>query len=182
MSATSSIEALRANVQALLSPARFAHALRVAELTQAIAEAQGIEGKRGYLAGLLHDAAKELPPEELLRLAPPEEPYEAQHPQVLHGRAARRLAEAWGVDDLEVLEAIEDHVWGTEPGKLLGMALIVADVDEPEREVHLGLPERALKGDLLGAYREALRSKAEYLRARGIPLHPKTQLLLARLG
>ncbi|MEZ0348230.1 MAG: bis(5'-nucleosyl)-tetraphosphatase (symmetrical) YqeK [Thermus sp.] len=168
-------------VKPLVRPERWAHILRVAELARAIAERNGLDPERAYLAGLLHDAARDLPLEELVRLAPPENEVEKAHPLALHGRAARRLAEAWGVEDLEVLEAIEGHVYGVPPENALGMALYVADVSEPGRGVNGEIRELALSGKLLEAYRKAVVNKVNYLQGKGIPVHPKTLAVYERL-
>jgi len=173
---------LDAAVRARLSPERYAHSRRVAELAQRIARANGLDPERAYLAGLLHDLAKELPEEELLRLAPPENEVERAHPLVLHGRAGRVLARRLGVEDEAVLEAIEGHVVGVDPSFGLGMAIYVADLAEPGRGLNADLAELAFAGDLAGAYREAVRRKVAYLEERGIPVHPRTREVLARLA
>ncbi|MER3462293.1 MAG: phosphohydrolase [Armatimonadota bacterium] len=161
-------------VQGLVSPERFAHILRVAELAARIAEANGLEPERAYLAGILHDAAREFSPERLAELAPPQHEVECKHPKALHGRAGRRLAESWGVKDEGVLEAIEGHVYGVHPGQGIGMAVYVADVSEPGRGVNEDIRKMALGGQLLEAYRKAVKSKVEYLQHKGVPIHPRT--------
>ncbi len=170
------LETLKAKVQALTRPERFAHILRVAELAQAIAEANGLDAQRAYLAALLHDAARDLPEDELVRLAPPENDVERSHPLAVHGRAARRLAEEWGVTDAEVLDAIEGHVYGVTPSNRIGMAVYIADVSEPARGVNAEIREMALAGRLEEAYRQAIVSKVTYLREKGVPVHPRTLL------
>ncbi|RDI94517.1 HD domain-containing protein [Meiothermus sp. QL-1] len=162
-------------MQARVTPERFAHILRVAELAAEIARANGLDAEKAYLAGLLHDAARDMSPEELLQLAPPEHEIERQHPLALHGRAARRMAEAWGLEDPEVLEAIEGHVYGVDPRHGIGMALYVADVSEPGRGVNHEIRAQALRGHLLEAYREAVACKVQYLSRKGIELHPRTR-------
>ncbi|TBH20786.1 bis(5'-nucleosyl)-tetraphosphatase (symmetrical) YqeK [Thermus thermamylovorans] len=161
-------------VRALVRPERLEHILRVAALAREIAERNGLEGDRAYLAGLLHDAARDLEEEELLRLAPPENEVEAAHPLSLHGRAARALAQAWGVEDPEVLEAVEGHVYGVSPSNPIGMALYVADVSEPGRGVNAEIRGLALAGRLREAYAQAVRNKVAYLQGKGVPLHPRT--------
>ena len=103
MKSTVSIADLEAKVQSLVRPERMEHIRRVAELAREIARNNGLDPERAYLAGLLHDAARDLPEEELRRLAPPENEVEEAHPLALHGRAARALAASWGVRDEEVL-------------------------------------------------------------------------------
>ncbi len=169
-------------VRERVSPDRLDHILRVAALAREIALNNGLDPERAYLAGLLHDAARDLPQEELLRLAPPEDEVEAAHPLALHGRAARVLAEGWGVRDAEVLEAVEGHVFGVDPESGIGMALYVADVCEPGRGVNGEIRELALAGRLPEAYRQAVARKVAYLRAKGVPIHPRTLEVYRRLG
>ncbi|MER3451203.1 MAG: phosphohydrolase [Thermus sp.] len=176
-----SIASLEEKVRALVRPERFAHIQRVAALAQEIARNNGLDPERAYLAALLHDAARDLPEAELLRLAPPENEVERAHPLALHGRAARVLAQQWGVRDEKVLEAIEGHVYGVDPENAIGMALYVADISEPERGVNGEIRELALAGRLLEAYRQAVRNKVAYLERKGVPLHPKTLEVYERL-
>ena len=152
MKSTVSIADLEAKVQSLVRPERMEHIRRVAELAREIARNNGLDPERAYLAGLLHDAARDLPEEELRRLAPPENE----------------------VRDEEVLEAIEGHVYGVDPENGIGMALYVADVSEPGRGVNEEIRELALAGRLKEAYRLAVRNKVHYLKAKKIPIHPRT--------
>ncbi len=173
--------ALVDEVRGRLSEARFAHALRVAELARKLAPRVGVDPGKAYLAGLLHDLAKELPEEELLRLAPPENEVERVHPLVLHGRAGRVLAERLGVHDPEVLAAIEGHVVGVPPDFPLGMLIYVADLAEPGRGFNQDLIPLLERGALSDAYRRAVARKIAYLKERGIPVHPKTREVERRL-
>ncbi len=161
-------------VRERVSPKRWDHIVRVAELARKIAEAAGADGERAWLAGILHDVARELSAEELLALCTPRDEVEAMHPRVLHGCAGRKIAVEWGVSDPEVLEAIEGHVWGVSPDNPVGMAVYVADTSEPGRGVNEDLRELALAGELDRAYAEAVARKVAYLRAKGIPIHPRT--------
>src|SRR5690606_28767443 len=104
--------------------------------------------------------------EELLALVTPRNAVEAAHPLAMHGRAARRLAEEWGVTDPAVLRAVEGHVFGVEAGDRVGAALYVADVSEPGRGVNEELRDLALR-DLWAAYARAVATKVEYLRGCG---------------
>jgi len=172
----SSIAPYCERVRHLVSEARWAHVLRVADLADAIARANDFsedERRATVLAAILHDAARDMSDADLLDLAPPGDDTERNHPITVHGRAARALAERWGVIDTRVLDAIEGHVYGVTPGNRIGMALYVADVSEPGRGVNQDVRELALR-NLPRAYRKAVRTKVDYLRARGKPVHPKT--------
>ena len=163
-------------VRALVSPERWGHVTRVAILAETIARANRFRPdqiRATSLAGVLHDAARDLPAARLFELAPPENDTERRHPLALHGRASRALAASWGVTDGRVLAAVEGHVFGVPEGDRIGMAVYVADVSEPGRGVNDDIREMAMR-HLDRAYRRAVRSKVDYLRARGKPVHPKT--------
>ncbi len=171
-------------VREVLSPDRFNHVIRVAVLAEQIARANGFseaEVRATLLAAVLHDAARELPPEQLLRLAPPRAQIEAEHPLTVHGRASRRMAELWGVEDESVLAAIEGHVFGVEDSNRVGVAVYIADVSEPGRNVNAEIRELALT-DLQEAYRAAVRAKVHYLRSVNKPVHPDTLSVYEALG
>lgn len=172
----SSVAPYCARVRALVRPERWEHIRRVAIVAETIARANRFsedEIRATSLAAVLHDAARDLPSERIFELAPPTSVTEREHPLTLHGRAARALAREWGVLDERVLAAIEGHVFGVEPGDRIGMAVYVADVSEPGRGVNDDVRELAMH-DLARAYRRAVRTKVDYLRSKGKPVHPRT--------
>ena len=72
-----------------LTPKRFRHSLRVASLARSLARQYGVGEDKAYLAGLLHDYAKNLDDSELLRWAAHYQlrldPILEAFPQLLHG-------------------------------------------------------------------------------------------------
>jgi predicted HD superfamily hydrolase involved in NAD metabolism len=154
--------------------------MRVAELARDIALANGLDADRAHLAGVLHDLARDLPSEELLRLAPPESDMDANNPLALHGRAARAILESEGMTDTDVLEAIEDHVTGPRGGNPIALAVYIADVSEPGRGVNHHIREMAFV-NLENAYTEALFCKVTYLESHNKPVHPRTLAAFERL-
>lgn len=171
-----SVNAYCSRVKALVTPGRFEHILRVASLADTIARANDFsrfELRATSLAAILHDAARDLPAEELFKLAPPETELERAHPLAVHGRAGRKLAECWGVTDERVLEAVEGHVFGVPHDHRVGMAVYVADVSEPGRGVNDDIRELAMT-NLFRAYQRAVDSKVQYLRSKGKAVHPAT--------
>ncbi|ADI13169.1 bis(5'-nucleosyl)-tetraphosphatase (symmetrical) YqeK [Truepera radiovictrix] len=163
-------------VKERVTPKRFEHIVRVAILTETIAQANRFdrgELRAACLAAVLHDVARDLSAEELFALAPPETELEREHPLAVHGRAGRRIAESWGVSDERVLAAIEGHVFGVAHDNRIGMALYVADVSEPGRGVNHDIRELAMH-NLFRAYQRAVNTKVAYLRSRGKTVHPVT--------
>lgn len=178
------LDAYCARVRAMVSEDRFQHILRVARLAAAIAGANrftAAEIDAVRLAAVLHDAARDLSPEELFELAPPENPTEERHPLSVHGRAARVIAERWGVHEADVLEAVEGHVFGVAPGNRVGVAVYIADVCEPGRGVNDDIRTLALS-DLDAAYARAVESKVTYLRSKGKAVHPATLRVYEQLA
>lgn len=163
-------------VKERVSPERFEHIVRVAILSETIAQANRFssgEVRAVSLAAILHDVARDLPAEALFALAPPETELERQHPLAVHGRAGRRIIEGWGVTDERVLEAVEGHVFGVSHDNRVGMALYIADVSEPGRGVNDDIRALAMH-NLFWAYQRAVDSKVCYLRAKGKAVHPDT--------
>jgi predicted HD superfamily hydrolase involved in NAD metabolism len=167
-------------VRSMVKPERFEHVLRVAALSKDIAHSNGLPEFKAYLAGVLHDIARDLPGEELLRLAPAESEMDATHPLAVHGRAGRAMLEGYGFNDLEILDAVEDHTTAPREDKLLSMCLYVADVTEPGRGVNHHIRELAFQ-DLPKAFAEAVACKVTYLQKKGVTVHPRTLAAYERL-
>lgn len=171
-----SVAPYSARVRRLVSDRRFEHIKRVALLADHIALANTFdrgERRATALAATLHDAARDMSAADLFELAPPESELEERHPLAVHGRAARVLAERWGVTDERVLDAIEGHVFGVSTRNRVGMAVYVADVSEPGRGVNDDIRDLAMV-NLFRAYQRAVDSKVRYLRSKGKAVHPRT--------
>ncbi len=167
-----------------LSDKRYAHTLRVAETAERLAKLHGLDPERARLAGLLHDTAREVGKEELLRVAGedglPVGDFERERPILLHGPVAAELArEDLGVEDSEVLNAVRAHTTG-EPGMgPLALALFVSDKIEPGREQSGVQDLRELAPvSLHRAARAALEDSISYNERRNRPAHPKSRQTL----
>ena len=161
-----------------LSARRYGHTLRVAQTAERLARRHGLDPQRARLAGLLHDAAREMPPERLLGLARewgiPVGPFERENPKLLHGPVAAELARRrLDLSDEEVLRAIREHTTGSPGMGPLSLALYVADKIEPARDYPSVERLRELaRTDLREAAEEALRRAVEHNERRGRPTHP----------
>jgi len=178
------LEEADAFARSRLSKARYEHTLRVADTAEDLALAHGLDADRARLAAMLHDAAREMGPEEFLKLADRwnlqvGDP-ERQSPKLLHGPVAAGLARReLRIDDGEVLEAVMAHTTGRPGMGPLALVLYVADKIEPAREYpsveHL---RRLAREDLDGAALEALRRAMTHNEARGKATHPASRKML----
>jgi predicted HD superfamily hydrolase involved in NAD metabolism len=181
------LEEADAFARSRLSKARYEHTLRVADTAENLALAHGLDTDRARLAALLHDAAREMGPEEFLKLADRwnlqvGDP-ERQSPKLLHGPVAAGLARReLGIDDGEVLEAVMAHTTGRPGMGPLALVLYVADKIEPAREYpSVERLRRLAREDLDGAALEALRRAMAHNEARGKATHPASRKTLDRL-
>lgn len=161
--------------QCHLSPKRWGHVQRVALLAAQIAYCNGLDSRRAYAAGILHDLAREFSLDEYTDMLEPSCEMERRAPLSMHGKVARVLLERWGFTDEVVLAAVADHVTGPKASSSpVSACVYIADVSEPARGVNDDIRELAYS-DLHAALCKAISSKVNYLEGRGRPVHPETQ-------
>jgi len=164
-----------------LSAKRVEHILRVAETARRLASAHGLDTERAYTAALLHDNARETPGPVLLvecrkrgiSILPIDEVNPVPR---LHGQLGAAIArEQFGIDDVEILNAISSHTLGRVGMTPLEMVVFLADYTEPGRDPHPGLDEvrEAAPQDLALATRLAMDYTMRYLLDKKRSLHPQ---------
>ncbi|HXO17209.1 MAG TPA: bis(5'-nucleosyl)-tetraphosphatase (symmetrical) YqeK [Candidatus Dormibacteraeota bacterium] len=150
---------------------RYAHSVRVARCAEELARRHGADTRKARIAGLLHDLARLYSPERLIAECEARgieiEAAAREHPTLLHARLGAALArELFGIEDAEVLSAIEKHTTAAGEMSRLDCIVYLADSLEPERR----FPERAelwrrAMLDLHGAMRETVAlSRRRYAR------------------
>lgn len=167
---------------------RYEHSIRVARCAELLAQRHAVDSSKARLAGLLHDLARLYSSTELIAQCEARgmriEAYEREHPTLLHARLGARMArESFGVDDPEVLSAIEKHTTAAAEMSPLEECVYLADSLEPERT----FPERtalwalALR-DLTAAMREVLLVTFGHLARKGLPAAPPSLAAARRFG
>ena len=122
-----------------LSEKRFAHTMGVAECAKSLAEMWGEDCSRAFVAGLVHDCAKEIPFAETVRLLR-ENGYEPDEdellaPGILHAPLGAIVAKAeFGIEDAEILDAVRFHTTGRPAMTTLEKIIYIADFTEPGRK------------------------------------------------
>ncbi len=152
-----------------LSGDRFFHSVEVAKIAQKICEKQrGLNPQKAYLAGLVHDCARDLPQDTLWELAKKYrikiDAFTKTFPLLLHAPVGARLAyQNWNIRDKEILQAISKHCVPKIYMDRLDKIIYLADVIAPTPKVWAGLKVtlpiafKSLDLALLSAYNENIK-------------------------
>ena len=116
---------------------RFEHSLRVAETAKKLAETYGIDEKKAYLAGLIHDCAKYNEEAYISKYNIDFSiyPVSSIKDPVLHSfLGAEVVKKVYNIYDRDILKAIEYHTTGRPAMSELEKIIFTADAIEPARD------------------------------------------------
>ena len=173
---------IKKTVKKELSKERYQHTLGVAYTASCLAMRYGEDMERAYLAGLLHDNAKQIPDDEKVTLAKklgmPISEAEKKNPSLLHAKLGAYYAESrFDITDPGILSAILFHTTGRPDMDLLEKIIFVADYIEPNRDRAKNLSElRALAfKDLDRAVLRIAEDTMTYVSMKdGVAMDPRT--------
>lgn len=122
-----------------LMPKRYKHSLGVSKTAAELAIRFNADKYKAKMAGLLHDCARKIPSKSLLQTARTfaivVNSVEECQPILLHAQIGAFLArEEFGVEDPDILRAIELHTTGGPNMSLLDKIVYLADFIEPNRD------------------------------------------------
>ena len=125
------IDKIKEDLKNTLSERRYIHSLGVMEMAVELAKIYNVDEKKAELAGLLHDNAKEMTPEELLKYVDDNNikisEVERINTKILHGKVGADIAKKkYGVSK-EIQEAIEYHTTTNPNMTTLDKIVFVAD-------------------------------------------------------
>ncbi len=132
------IELIKQYLEKHLKKERYLHSLNTALTARQLAQYQRVDADNAYLAGLVHDCAKNLSDAELLdaakRFGIPTDPIILHSPQLLHGAVGAHISrENFGIHDEEIFKAIAHHTMGRENMSPMEKIIFLADLIEPSR-------------------------------------------------
>ncbi len=132
------IEGYKEILKNRLSVKRYTHSVGVANTAARLAGMFNGDIERAYLAGLMHDYARELPEEELLELTAKHnlstDGVDLMQTSLLHGPVGAFLLEQEGlITDPKVLDAIRWHTTGHPDMDQLASIVYISDYIEPGR-------------------------------------------------
>ena len=163
-----------------VSEKRIAHIGRVTALLDEWARALALpagDAQAWHDAGVLHDALRDAPDDELRALAGDLPGYTSE---MLHGPAAAACLVAGGETRADLLDAVRFHTVGSSGWGRLGRALYMADYLEPGRK--FSHRDRAylasqVPHDFEATFRQVLRCRLEWSLREGMRLFPEAVAL-----
>ena len=166
-----------------MSGKRLLHSMNVCILATRYALRFGADPDKCALAALLHDCAKELPEQQQIDLAAEIIHGYIPGKQILHSPAGAVYAKHhYGVEDQEVLDAIQYHTVGREIMTITDKIVYLADKLEPARDYDdLTLIRQLAEHDLNAALIECYCAIKESFARKGQMIHEDTQKSLAYL-
>ncbi len=132
------IEQMTDKLRNTLEEKRFNHSVNVMETAVKLAECHGADVEKARIAGLLHDCAKNYSKDDMYGLC---DKYAIDLDDVskkefglLHGFVgANILKDEYGIDDIEIFDAVYYHTIGKPDMPLLTKIIFIADCVEPMR-------------------------------------------------
>ncbi|MCR5834478.1 MAG: bis(5'-nucleosyl)-tetraphosphatase (symmetrical) YqeK [Selenomonadaceae bacterium] len=175
------VNEMRRELQNRLKRGRFAHSIGVANTAVNLAKRFGADEDKAYIAGLLHDCARQYEDEELIAQA---ENYsieigevEREMPLLLHPYiGAKMIRDVYGVEDAEISQAIWRHTVGAANMTVLDKIIYFADMIEPNRK-YPGVEELrtlATTADLNTIMLTALSESIIFVVQKNSLVHPDT--------
>ncbi len=157
-------------VKKKLKKSRFRHTLGVAYTASCMAMRYGVDVDKAYLAGILHDNAKHLDDDQMLKAAREAgiavTDFDRRNPFILHGPVgAARAKKKFGIRDADLLNAVANHTVGRCGMSLLEEIVFIADYIEYGRDRAVNLSQiRALAfEDTHRCMKKILTDTAEYI-------------------
>lgn len=163
-----------------LRPARFRHCRDVSQTAVRLAERWDADIEKARLAGILHDCARNLKGEELLKTSRQfgmiPSPLELLQPALIHAPLGAIIAERrFGISEPQILQAIRRHTTGAPQMTLLDKVIYLSDCIEPGRNFSgvRKIRDMAVE-DLDAAVLLAYEHSILFVVAKGGLLHPNT--------
>lgn len=176
------LEKMKKRVSSHLDKERYEHTLGVMYTAGALAMRYHVDLEKALIAGLLHDCAKGLSSDKKLKLC---EKYqltvsesERKNPGLLHAKLGAYIAKTkYGIDDMEIVDAIAYHTTGRPEMTLLDKIVYIADYIEPNRNEAPNLDEvRALAfQDMDACLYVILKDSLAYLETKNEVVDPRTE-------
>ena len=141
----------------------------MAKLAKEIAKSNGIDETKAYVAGMLHDIAKEMPHDEALVLMKKYFPDYLNKPEAIwHQWLSQYVAQIeFLVDDQEILQAIRHHTTASINMSKLDMCIYEADKYDPSRDYDSSKEIELCKQDVVAGFKSCLQDFYDFSTKKG---------------
>lgn len=157
----------------MISTKRYNHSIGVQNTAVKLAVLNNIDINKASMAGLIHDCAKGLPDQELIKAAVEGgieiDEVSRRYPELLHGPVGAILTKkVFGIYDEEIQHAIRYHTTGCENMSMLDKIIYIADYIEPGRNFpRVEELRNAAYDDINRGVLMAMESTIKYIIERG---------------
>lgn len=156
-------------VKTKMSNKRYLHTVSMAHLAKDIARSNGLDETKAYVAGMLHDIAKEMPYQQARTLMEENFPNYLDKPvPIWHQWLSAYVAKTeYLVDDLEILQAIRHHTTASLKMSKLDMCIYVADKYDPSRDYDSSREIALCKKDIIAGFKRCLKDFYDFSNKKG---------------
>ena len=157
------------------NPKRLNHILGVAKMAKKLAKIYGVDEEKAEIAGLMHDYIKYESLDEMKLLINEEDLHDCSICNVLyHSYASANMYKKFGGDDLDVYNAIRNHVFGRLNMSKLEEIVLISDYTEETREYKdcIKCREILFEKGIYEAIYYSTEKTIKFVLDRGYQLHP----------
>ena len=164
---------IKKDLKSTLDKDRYEHTLGVAYTAMCLAMKYEVSIEKAEVAGLLHDCAKCMSDEKKIKKCIEHNinitQIEREQPYLLHAKVGAFIAmDKYGINDMEIVNAILKHTTGSGDMTLLEKIIYVADYIEPNRHKaeNLAVIRKTAFEDIDLAVFMIMRDTVEYLKLK----------------
>ena len=154
---------------------RYKHTLGVVQMAKSLASQYGVDPNKAMLAAYLHDFCKYDSPEQVDALLREEDKQEClKYPVLYHSYASAEYYIRYIGDDLDIYNAIRNHVFGRLHMSRLEEIILISDYTEENRTYPncIAVRNTLLSGAFSQAIYESTYYTIEFLKTKNIKPHP----------
>ncbi len=173
---------IQEKLKSSLDKARYEHTIGVMYTAASLAMAHSLSMEDAMLAGLLHDCAKCMTLEDMIKVCQKNDviisTFEQNNKELLHAKVGAVIAkEEYHISDSKILHAIKVHTTGEPNMSDLDKIIFIADYIEPGRDKAQNLPfiRKLAFEDLDACMAQILYDTLNYLKTKNYSIDPTTE-------
>ena len=165
---------LESIVATYMSKKRFIHTTSMASLAVEIAQANDIDPLKAYVAGMLHDVAKEMDSKKARKIMEKHFPEHIHMPEVVwHQWLSSYVAKkTFKIKDQEILQAIINHTTASCDMSRLDMCIYCADKYDRSRGYDSSKEIELCKKDIREGFKQSLEDFYTFSKKKNRPIDP----------